>query len=795
MINHAAQLNGAELLLKSPRPVKDDWIKEAKRRGIRQEQMVSFPSMLVRNDEFKLAQIKAVSDNFPLLGKLLVKEGIDLPATNRHAPRPGSIWIDRRLFHFFQLPEGNLSDLEQNKNLIELGESSFQAQGILDSVPGQSSTLFSIAPSAIINLTDLEKTKTIQLGSRVDHIYFFSADEDMLKEYQAWLKDKIRPGQNLRYGVEGVRALSANLKKAGDFLSLAALLTVLLSAIAIAISSHRYGQRQFKNNAIMLCMGFTERYVIRIELIKLILLGLVASIIGIMMGYFIHLMLLSILSELIPKPLPEISWLPVWTGLCSGILLIVTISMANLFRLKQLSPMAILRKDQAAPSINRYLLYGTSLIGLLVLSWFYTQNYHITLLFYLITIALVGILLLLARLALQLLLRVNRRYIFIHRLASINLSQHKQAALLQIATFSLIFALVMVIYLSRTDLLQQWQQQLPENTPNHFVINIQEHETQPFRQLLKQHQIRVDGIFPMVRGRLNWLNDKPIMEVIEPAKRVHNALNRELNLSFSESMQSHNKLIAGQWWSEQGVGKNGIPLISLEYTMAQELGLKIGDKLGFQIGSRQIYGVVSNLRAVKWDTFQPNFYIIFPPQALEQFPVNYISSFHLENQNKPFLNKLIEHFPGITIIEVDQILAEVQYIIDKMAVAIDLVFVFILLAGLLVLASSLSSTLESRMYENAIIRTLGSSAKTLRFSLVVEFSVVAVLSALIGSFIAEGISAVLYKQIFNLSYSLHLGLWIYLVAIALVLIISMGLLFVNRIFTHSVTDSLNRFNS
>jgi len=215
--------------------------------------------------------------------------------------------------------------------------------------------------------------------------------------------------------------------------------------------------------------------------------------------------------------------------------------------------------------------------------------------------------------------------------------------------------------------------------------------------------------------------------------------------------------------------------------------------LGFQIGSRQIHGIVSNLRAVKWDSFQPNFYIIFPPQVLEQFPATYISSFHLADKNKKLLNQLIEQFPGITIIEIDQILAEVQYIIQKMSVAIDFVFIFILLAGLLVLASSLSSTLESRMYENAIIRTLGASAKTLRYSLLVEFIVVAVLSALVGLVIAESVSAVLYQQVFNLTYALHPYLWVLTTVVAVILIASMGLLFVNRIFTHSVSQSLNRF--
>ncbi|MFK5986757.1 MAG: FtsX-like permease family protein [Pseudomonadota bacterium] len=791
MLGHAAQLNGAELILKSPIAIKDNWLKQARNKNLKQALMVSFPSMLVVNETFKLAQVKAVSNNFPLLGKLTVKATIEQAAQNKKAPSAGNIWLDRRLFHYFKLATAS------STNNIELGEALFSSDGILESVPGQSSSLFTIAPTAIINLADLDKTATIQAGSRVEYIYFFSGTEQNLKYYQHWLKNKITAGQSLRYGVEGVRAVSSSIKKAGDFLSLSALLTVLLSAIAISISSYRYGQKQFKNNAILLCLGLSEATIIQIELLKLILLGFIASLSGVACGYLVHLLLLEVLAELIPQPIPALSFVPIWMGLGSGILLIVSISIANLFHLKQLSPMAILRKDDKTTRFNHYLLYSMSLLALLLLSWFYTQDMKISLLFYALIFVTMLILFIIARFIIQILLSVNKDFKFIPKLTAINLRQHKTMALLQISTFSLIFALVLIIYLSRTELLQQWQQQLPENTPNHFVINIQAYETEPFKQLLINNNIQANDIFPMVRGRFSMLNGQPIKQLLDKTRQAHNALNRELNLSFAATMPAHNQLVKGKWWdanrSEQNI--NGLAQISLESSLAKELGLKIGDKLGFQIGSQQVQGVVSNLRKVQWDSFKPNFYVIFPTNSLESFPLTYISSFHLAQQDKLFLNQLIEQFPGITIIEVDQILKEVQYIIEKIAIAINFIFVFILIAALLVLASSLSSTLESRMYENAIIRTLGASAKTLRFSLFIEFSIIAVLSALMGLVIAEVVSAVLYQQIFNLNYSFHPWLWLLAIIIALILIVGMGLALVNKIFNRSVNYSLKQFSS
>jgi putative ABC transport system permease protein len=789
MLSHAAQLNGAELLLKSPTAIPENWLLQAKTSNLKQAQMVSFPSMLVANDRFKLAQIKAVSANFPLLGKLMVKPDLSTLAQNRHAPIPGKIWLDRRLYHYFKPLS---ADASIELSTIELGEAIFTANGILDSVPGQSNTLFNIAPTAMINLADLDRTATVQAGSRVEYIYFFSGNEQTLQDYRSWLKNKITPAQKLRYGVEGVRAVSTNIKKAGNFLSLAALLTVLLSAIAITISSFRYGQKQYKNNAVLLCLGLTERFIIKIELLKLILLGLFASTLGVMSGYLIHLLLLEILSELIPKPLPPLSLLPVWMGLISGVLLIISISINNLFRLKQLSPMAILRKDFVTTGMNHYLLYGITILTLLLLSWFYTQDIKISLLFYVTIIAAMVILLMIAQLLIKMLFILNKRFKLIQRLAIINLRQHKQMALLQIATFSLIIALVLIIYLSRSELLNQWQQQLPADTPNHFVINIQSFETDAFKKMLARNNIPSSDVYPMVRGRLSLLNNRPIKTSLDQTKKTHNALNRELNLSFASNMPAHNQLIKGKWWNSS---LQKVPEISLESTLAEDLNIKIGDKLGFQIGSQQIHGVVSNLRKVKWDSFKPNFYVIFPVNVLEQFPLTYISSFHLNEQDKLLLNQLIEQFPGITIIEVDQILKEVLYIIEKIAITINFVFIFILMAGFLVLASSLSSTLDSRMYENAIIRTLGASAKTLRYSLLIEFSIIALLSAFMGLLIAEVVSAVLYQQIFNLSYSFHPWLWLIVLFISLLLITTMALLLVNKIFTRPVNYSLKRFGS
>jgi len=405
MGRHANQLNGAQLILKSSRAVPKEWLLEAENMKLQQAQMQVFTSMLVFNDEFKLAQIKAVSDNFPLLGKLqvdkikpdvLVTTDASIQVTN-HAPPVGEIWVDKRLAMVFQ--QG-----AEHSSLIELGESKLKASAILRRVPGQSSSLFTIAPTAMINMLDLAATKTIQPGSRVDYVYFFSSSiPSSLDKYQQWLESRVRPGQSLRSGVDDLKAVNASLKKAGDFLSLAAVLTVLLSAIAIAINSYSYGQKQYKNNAIMLCLGGSERRIILIELYKLLVLGFVGSFVGVVTGYFAYLGLLSVLGQFLlvetQTSFMDYYLMPAWLSIGCGLFLLLSLSMANLIRIRKISPVELIYKGaffeestdtKYSASIFRrifglnlrHLLYMFSLSGLVLISIVYTGNAGVVLKFY-----------------------------------------------------------------------------------------------------------------------------------------------------------------------------------------------------------------------------------------------------------------------------------------------------------------------------------------------------------------------------------------------------------------------------
>lgn len=827
MSGHANQLNGAQLILKSSRAVPQSWLDKASDYNLEQAQMQVFPSMLVVNDEFKLAQIKAVSDNFPLQGELRVHReknsasaGISpvRPFARTKAPPRGEIWLDKRLALLFKtsqtVPSNRaLEPVRTNEDksiitlpLIELGESEFKASGTLERVPGQSSSFFTIAPTAMINLSDLASTETVQPGSRVDYIYFFSnsaaSTSHALENYQQWLKSELHAGQSLRTGVEDLKAVNASLKKASDFLSLAAILTVLLSAIAIAINSHRYGQKQYKNNAIMLCLGCSEKQIVMIEFYKLIALGLVGSFVGILIGFLAYLGLLSVIGELLNIDAQNHVFrfypMPAWVGLSCGLFLLLSLSMVNLTRLKKISPVGLIRKaslfeDNSNENTflnfsfrvfsfkhwGRISIYLLSFIGLVLISIWYTGNSKVTLLFFVSLSLSVTVLYVLAQLLLHVIIKVGRDHQLINRLSLLNLERHKRAVLLQITTFSLIFSFLIIIFFVRTELLDNWQQKFPEQTPNHFVINVQSYEKSYFGQYLQDQGIKTQGLYPMVRGRLAFLNKQPILQAVDGTAHEHNALHRELNLSFVQ---------------DESISLKKEAEISIESSLAKALNIQKGDLLGFRVGSRQIEGVVTETRNVQWDSFQPNFYIIFSPGLIEQYPMTWISSFYLASEDKAKLNQLMKQFPGVTVIEVDEILKEVQFIIEKVSDAIELIFLFILLAGTLILSSSLLSTMASRMYENAVIRTLGASIRQLRHFLLIELAVVALLSTLIAVLLAESATYVLYSYVFQMPYHLHPGVWFGMTVIAMGLICGLGLMLVNKIFVQSAHSLLNQFS-
>lgn len=776
MTDQAGQFLGADLLLQSPSAVDDAVLNFAKRHNLSISSMISFSSVIVANEQFQLTHVKAVDQNYPLLSQIKISKTLyGEERSISSGPVAGEIWLVPRVF--------NLLDLQLGDS-IELGEARFKVTAVLKHDPGQASSFMSIAPRLLMNIHDVDKTGIIQPGSRVTYQVGFAGELSARKKFEKWLTPKLNTSQKLIGGTEGSAAINSAMEKAEQYLSLASILSVMLSGIAIAMTANRYGQRHFDQSALMRCMGASQRTIIQIFSLQLLILGITGSLLGCLAGYLTQEGLVVLLKEFLAPDLPGPGIYPVVTGFISGFITLAGFSLPALLRLKSVPPLRVLRKDISPLPVSSLLVYGLALCSLIVLMWWHSGQLLLTLL------VVAGVLLSTAMLfVLSFGLLFSCRFLLSHA-TKIGLSgawktgvqqiiRHRNENQLQMLAFGLSLMILMTIFLLRTDLISRWQSQLPERAPNHFVINIQPYEVDAVKAFFSTNGIKDEGLFPMVRGRISAINHVPVLEAVPEKSKLDNALKRELNLSWADHIQEKNQLVKGKWWTDND---QSAPVVSIEQGLAERLALNLNDSLSFKIAEQTITATIKNIRKVQWDSFQPNFFIIFPDSVINHFPVSYISSFYIERTQKNVLNELIKQFPTLTILEIDAIMEQVKLIMVQVTTAVEYVMLFVLMAGMMVLVASMQSSMDERIHASVIMRTLGAKKAFLNQSQLAEYSLLGLLSGILAVSGTEIIAYLLYARVFDLDFELHLWLWLTGPFIAVILILA-----ISRLYTKKVT--------
>lgn len=771
---------GADLLLSSPRPVAPSILDKAQQTGLSHSAGISFSSVVMANDQFQLAHIKAVDKHYPLIGEIRISDSrYAEPQSVLHGPVKGEVWLSQRILDSLNINTGAS---------IELGERNFRVSAMLVQDPGETGGFASFAPRALMNRLDVDSIGIIKPGSRVKYLEFFSGPIETRTQFERWVKPRIISSQKLLGGREGSPAINSAMERGEQYLSLASMLSVMLAGIAIAMAANRYSQRHFDQSALLRCLGATQNRLIKIYLFQILLIGLIASSLGVIAGLLTQQGLISLLAGLIPRDLPTASAAPIFTGLISGIITLMGFSLPALLRLKSVSPLRVLRRDLTPLPLTAWLVYGLALLSLILLMWWQSGNLKLTL------VVLLGVLfsLLMLFILSGLLMTIGSfaipRFKGSWRTAMQQLIRHRGANQLQMLAFGLAMMILLIITLLRTDLVSRWQAQLPERAPNHFLVNIQSYQVDSLNRYLQQNQISAEGLYPMVRGRISSINDIPVLEAVSETGRENESLKRELNLSWADKMQAHNELLEGNWWQTPYQGE---PLISIEQGLARGLGLKIGDKIGFQIADQSISATISSIRKVRWDSFQPNFYIIFPPAVLDNFPHSFITSFYLASSQKTLINPLLKQHPGISIIEVDAIMNQLKTILTQVTLAVEYVMLFVLLAGLTVLFAAIHNSLDQRIHNAAILRTLGASKKYIRTSQWAEFSLLGLFAGLLAVSGSEMIAYGLYTQVFNLEFELHLWMWLTSPVLAAGIISISGMVASRKVLSQSPLMVLN----
>lgn len=748
MTYQSADLIGADLRLTSAEPAPAAWFKAAAEHGLLHTETLDFASVVVHDEKLQLTSIKAAGPGYPLRGVLRTANALYSPETaTNEIPAPGTAWVEPRVLQMLDLTIGGR---------IEIGSASFIVTRVLTYEPGRGGSFFTLAPRVLIHRDDVERTGVVQPGSRVTYSYLLAGADTDLARYKEWIKTRLGPHHQLLDVRDGGSSLGRALGRAERYLGLTSLLAVILAGVAIAMGARRYSERHFDVSAMLRCFGATQRDLVALFVPQFLLLGLVASAIGCVFGWLTQETIFYLLKDLRPTRLPAAGIAPVAFGFFTGLLALAGFALPPLLRLRQVPPLRVIRREMAPLPPAAWLVYGSAAVAILMLMWRFTGSLLLTAAVLAGSLAAAVTLAAFAGALLALSRRVHQRVGVAWRFGLNNLWRRAHTSIGQILAFGLALMAIAVIALLRTDLLNTWQTQLPPDTPNHFAFNILPQDVTAVQRFFTTNRIPTSALYPMVRGRLTEINGKPVVQAVTKEESGNEAIQRELNLTWTDTVPPDNRLVRGTWWSHSAPG-NGV---SVEEKLAKKLGIELNDKLTFSIAGAVLHAQVTSIRTVQWDSFHPNFYMIFPPGHLDPFPATYLTSFYLASDQKPQLASLVRAFPAVTVLEMDQVLAQVRTILAQVTAAVELVLLFVLAAGFAVLFAALAASLDERFYEGALLRTLGARRQQLRAAHFAEFAVLGLLAGLLAAIGTELIAYVLYTRAFELEYSFKWPVWL-----------------------------------
>jgi putative ABC transport system permease protein len=745
----AAEVLAADLRLEAPSPIPARYFDEARKRGLRSAQVLSFPTAIFSGDLSQLAALNAVTPSYPLRGHLRIADApFGVPRITTQVPGRGEVWIDARIIAQLKLELGTS---------LRIGTATFRVTEVLDYRPDQGTGFVNLAPAALLNYDDIASTQLVQEGSRATYAALFAGSPEAVADFREFLSQSKAPGERLRDVEDSSRQLNSAIDRASRFLNLASLASVLLSAVAVAMGARRYAARHIDAVALMKCMGAAQGFVLAISVIELTLLALFAVAIGTLLGYLAQSGLMWLLKSLIPSELPAASLSPLPIALVTVLAMLIGFALPPLLQLKSTPPARVLRKTVTAPPLRYGVSYLLALAALFAILWSMVRDTELVL-SVLAGVLGVGVVLTLAGYALvRLTSRLRGGVGVAWRYGLANVSRRGTGSVVQIVAFGLGLMMLLLLAVVRGDLLADWRRSLPGDAPNNFLVNIRPEQRQALQEFLSAHGLGAPQMYPMVRARITALNGQPAGSLKLKGDSARGFIEREQNLSWSADMMEDNQLIAGRWWTGADTGK---PLVSISTEYADALHLQVGDKLSLDVAGEPLTVEVASIRKVRWDSFRPNFFLVFPPGLLDGAAGTYMTSLYLNAVQRLALADLVREFPTISVIDADAILKQIRDIMDRASLAVQYVFLFTLAAGIVVLLAAVQSTRDERRYESAMLRTLGASRGTVLQGVAAEFSALGFLSGTLAAFGATGVGWILARQLFSLEFTLDPWVWV-----------------------------------
>lgn len=777
LVSESNSVLGADYIVRGSQSHNGDWTKAAEVADIRQTQSVLFSSMVFAGDEMHLASVKAVDAGYPLRGKFEISRvpfainASDIEIA-KGIPGSGEAWVDSRLLPLLKIQLGDK---------VAVGEFELTVTNVLIREPDSASPFSMTGARLIMNIVDLPKTQVVQPGSRVDYQWLLASDDvRALKQFIDQLKPQLTKHQRLIDINSAQERVGQTLKTSKQFLLLSAVIAVLLSGVAIAIAARQFSGRHTDQVALMKSLGASATRIRSLYFSQLFVLGAIASLLGLVLGNFLQQIIAVSLQEAYQIRLGAAGIYPYTLSFFSGLMCLVFFALPALWHLPTVPPLKILRRELAVNATHVWMQAVLALFAVLTLVILFSRDLELAL-------SISGALLVVVVATMVIaygLLALSKKWVVnlggFWRLAFANLQRNRGQSLIQILVFAVAIMLLFTLTIVRTSLIEEWRVQVPDDAPNHFLVNIPPDELPQVQSLLQEAKVRPEPIYPMMRARLTHING---VETTEEQRSTSNALRRELNVTWAEKLAADNKILEGQWWDQWQRKETELPGVSVEINAAKEIGLKLGDELQFSFGGLEMHAQVASFRSLDWRSMRPNFFFIFEPGSLDTYSPTYITSIYLPADKKSFINTLLHDHPTILLMELDRIIEQIRSIVNQVSDGVLLVLWLTLIGGCLVLFAAVMGSIAVRKQQAGLLRALGSPRQLIIGSICTEFAILGFLAGLIAILGTEILLISLQTFVLKTPIQPHYLFWLVSPLSGALLVTGLGYLGCRRVVT------------
>lgn len=737
----ANRLLGGDVVVRADAPIEGPLRELAAAPGLDRTETWSFPSMVRVGEALRLGDLKALGEGFPLRGSFLIQiqaGGAETVAPG--VPEPGTVWISRAGADALDARPGDL---------VGIGNSELRLAALVVQEPDAALDYFNTAPKVFLNLADLPATGLVQPGSRIAYRLVIAGEAAAVDRFATAAAGQLGRGQRLETAAEARPEIRRALDRADRFLGLAALVSVVLAAVAVAMAARRHSARHLQGAAVMRCLGAQQSTLVGIHVGELALLGLLGSAIGVAIAFGLQWFVGDWLSGALKIDLPAAGLTPALEGLGVGLAVLLAFGVPPVLALRRVPALRVLRRDLDPTEPSAWVVAIAGLAGLSALLWWKAGSATLGTAMLVGILATVAVLALLAWALILLVRRLRTRLRGPWRYGLANVSRRASASIAQVSALGLGLMALLLLTFVRTDLLDRWRDAMPADAPNRFIINVQPDQVPSVREFLAGQGVSEPELYPMIRARLTEYNGQPANGEMYPENsRGRRMAEREFNLSEAAALRDDNVVTAGAFWT----GVPASPELSVEEEFAESLGWKIGDEVAFDIAGARYAGRITSLRRVDWESFRPNFFVLGSPGSLEGYSGSFITAVKVPPERTRFTAELVSAYPNLSVIDIDAVLAQVRSTVDQVSMVVEAVFAFSLLAGVLVLLAAVSASQDERLLEGGVMRVLGGSGRQLRLAQASEFAAIGLLSGVVAAIAASVLAGVVASQVFELPW-------------------------------------------